>query len=187
MTKGPKWILKRLAVADVRQHPDFQIRVQGVDPKHAKRLAGQLKAGKALPPIEVASIGRAFYVLDGFHRLEAHIEVRAVEIEAKVARLSLSEAKAQAGLANLTHGKPPSRADKQAAFDRYVAAGSHIVKEGEELRHEIAGATKSARRISAELGGLYSHVQIRAKLKKAGIEISEAVEYPQGYKAMVDL
>jgi hypothetical protein len=182
--KEPIWKAERLAVADVRQHPDFQIRVEGIDRRHVKRLAGQLKAGETLPAIEVARIGRALYALDGFHRLEAHKAEGIADIEAKVARMSLQEAKARAGLANLRHGKGPSRADKQAAFDRYVALGSHLVTEGEAGPLDTVGDVKSSRRIAAELGGLYSHVTIRNKLKALDIEISERVEYPHGYKPM---
>ena len=183
MSKEPNWKLERLAVADVRQHPDFQMRVAGIDPNHVKRLAGQLRAGEALPDIEVARIGKALYALDGFHRLEAHRGEGLTDIDAKVARMSLQEAKARAGLANLRHGKGLSRADKQAAFDRYIATGSHLIAAGEAGPLEDVGAVKSSRRIAADLRGIYSHVTIRNKLKAADIEISEAVEYPHGYKA----
>ncbi|HEX8573092.1 MAG TPA: ParB/RepB/Spo0J family partition protein [Allosphingosinicella sp.] len=175
-TKDYAWKDEELALSDVRERPDFQVRLGGVDSRHVRVLERTLEAGGALGPVKVARIGKALYLVDGFHRLEAARRAGRGTIGAKVARMSLKEAEAFALLANTRHGKNLTPADKARLLALYV----------EQERHwGTDGRMKSSRVISAELNHVYSHETIRTKLKRLGVEMDEDVEFPHGYRPMV--
>lgn len=171
---GKQWQPQELALAEVRRHPSFQMRVLGVDRSHSNRLLRVLKDGGDLPPIKVARVGRALYVVDGFHRLEAHAGAGRDTINADVAKMTLPEAQEEARLANTTHGKGLSNADKRKAFDAMVEAGRHL---------DAHGTLKPSRTIAAELNYLYSHETVRQKLKAIGFDVETPAEFPHGFKA----
>ena len=89
-----------LRIEMVRERDDFQLRAKGISQPHANKLLRVLKDGKELPPIHVAMIGKAMYVVDGFHRLHALRTAKRGLVQALVARMSLKEAQAEARLAN---------------------------------------------------------------------------------------
>lgn len=183
MSKEIKWTLQELPVAEVRERPEFQNRVNGIDRKHVQTLTRQLEKDDGLKPIEVAKIGKALYVVEGFHRLEAHRLAGREIISAKVARMALAEARDKALLANTTHGKNLSPADKAGLFQSYIDAGKHFWEEGEAIPvTALPGTRKSSRAISSELNGIYSHETVRTKLKALGLDLDVTVEFPSGYK-----
>lgn len=187
MKKGPKWKLQDLKIIDVRKRSDFQNRVNGTDQSHIKKLLGELEAGKDLPPIEIAQVGKALYVIEGFHRLEAHCRAEHETINCKVARMTLQEAKDRALLSNTKHGKNLSRADKASIWQRYLDEQKHHWSDTDHMPpHCLAGQLKSSRVISADLNHIYSHETIRTKLKDAGLQLDDATEFPNGYKAQFD-
>ncbi|MEG3087726.1 hypothetical protein [Sphingomonas sp. PB4P5] len=171
---GRQWQAMDLQLAEVHRHPSFQMRAKGVDRAHANRLLKVLLGGGDLPAIRVARVGKALYVVDGFHRMEAHEAAGRVAIKGLVAKMSLKEAQEEARLANTTHGKGLTAADKAKAFDAMIAAGGHL---------DAHGALKSSRTIEAEMNhGGYSYETIRKRLKALGLELEEATEFPKGFK-----
>lgn len=173
VTPGKRWEPAELPLGDVRVRPDFQFRVLGADSANLNRIVSTLQAGgEARDPVRVARIGKALYLVDGFHRLEAYRKAGRQTIPALVAKLSLEEAREAARASNAMNGKGYSRADRQCIFDDYVAEGRH---------RDEDGRTKSSRTIEVELGGLYSHETIRKRLKDRG-ELDEETEFPHGYK-----
>lgn len=168
------WKVTRLPLGDLRHRQDLQLRVNGVNTAHVRVLQRALTAAQDLEPIKAAKVGKAYYVADGFHRLEAHTLSGRQDIPVLWAAMSFEEARDVALAANVTHGKPLSRADKANRFAVYVERGKHV---GDD------GRTKASRTIAAELGGMYSHETVRAKLKALGVPVEEAVEFPGGYKA----
>lgn len=173
MTARAVWRREVLTIADVHEHPQFQLRAEGLSRPHLSRLMRTLENGEALPPIQAARIGKALYVLDGFHRLAAHKQSGRATIEADVARMALGDARDVARLANTKHGKNLGRADKAAVWDDYVGAGKHLAS---------PGVPKASRVIAVELNQLYSHETIRAKLRALGVEPDKNLEFPAGYK-----
>lgn len=168
------WKQSRLPLGDVRLREDLQLRVNGVDHAHVRVLRRTLATGADLEPIKAAKVGKAHYVADGFHRLEAYAQEGRQDIPVLWAAMSLEEARDVALAANVTHGKALSRADKANRFRVYVERGKHV---GDD------GRTKASRVIAAELGGTYSHETVRGKLKALGVPLDETVEYPGGFKA----
>lgn len=170
---GKQWKTEDLPLGTVREHPNFQYRVDGTNKLSVQKIVGTLEAGgETRDPIRVARVGDNLYVVDGFHRLEAYRRCRRASIPALVAKMSLEEARKAARAFNAMNGKPYSRADKAAMWDAYLAKGEH---------RDAWGNPKTARAISTELGGLYSHETIRKKLREAG-ELDEDSEYGGHYK-----
>jgi uncharacterized ParB-like nuclease family protein len=177
IAKDHAWRDEELPLSDVRERPDFQVRADGVDGRHVRVLEWTLEAGGALEPVKVARIGKALYLVDGFHRMEAARRAGRITIGAKVARMSLEEARDFALLANTRHGKNLKPKDKARLFARYVELGKHLGPHG---------SVKPSRTIAAELDHVYSHETIRTKLKGLGVELDEDVEFPGGWQPMRD-
>jgi len=168
--KGKQWRDRTLMIEEVREHPDFQLRANGVSLPHVNKLTRQLEAGKALPPIKVAAIGAALYVVDGFHRLHAYRKAKEHSLPAQVARMSIPEAREEARLANTTHGKGLGRADKRRVWDEHIASGGHLDEDGN---------LKSSRVIEADLNGLYSRETIRTRLRELGLTLNEGPDFEE--------
>lgn len=176
MTKGKQWQAGDLPVDSVRTHKDLQFRAQGLSPQNLSRITRALEAGgEAKDPIRVARIGKALYVVDGFHRLEAYRKVGRSTVPALVAKMNLQEARSSARAFNAMNGRSYSRADKELVWGTYLAEGNHM---------DALGNVKSCREIAQELGQVYSYETVRKKLKAAGVELDEAREYPDGYTPM---
>lgn len=171
--REPKWRPHNLAVEDVRERDEYQVRAGGVSPHHVRVLARAMDCEGDLEPIKVAKIGRAHWVVDGFHRLAAARKLGWSHIAASVATMSAGEAQGYSLLSNTKHGKGLSRHDKTRLFEQYVEQGKHVGADG---------VVKASRVIQGELNHIYSHETIRTKLKALGVEVDLEVEYPGGYK-----
>lgn len=167
------WNRQELVLEDIREREEHQVRAGGVSHLHVNTLVRAMGSEGDRTPISVAKVGKAHYVIDGFHRLAAARKLGWSHISADVARMSAGEARGYALLANTKHGKNLGRHDKDRIFDEYVAQGGHVGADG---------VLKASRVIQAELNHIYSHETIRQKLKKRGIEIDLSVEFPGGYK-----
>jgi ParB-like chromosome segregation protein Spo0J len=159
--KGRQWVERELRITEVRERNEFQLRAGSLDRAHVTRLRRVLEAGKPLPPVKVAHVGQVLYLVDGFHRLEAHRLAGRETVGATVARMSLPEARKEAQLANTTHGKNLSRADKNRLWADFTDAEGH---------REACGRLKSPRTIAAELNHAISRETIRKNLKAMGLE-----------------
>lgn len=170
---GRQWVEQELPVGDVRTHKSFQMRVTGLNQSHVAKLGRVLATEGALPAVEVARVGTYLYLVDGFHRLEVHRRAGIGTIRAKVAKMSLEDARAHALLANTRRGLSLSRADKQNIFDTFIRRGGHLDADGEP---------KSAQRIMAETNYVYSRETVRTKMKALGLAIPDDIEFPDGRK-----
>ena len=174
MKAGKQWATLELPVGDVRAHPSFQVRVEGLSQPHVNKLTRMLKGGESLNPVKVARVGQALYLLDGFHRLEVHRRAGSATITAEVAKMSLPEARAEAGLANTKRGLGLSRADKANVLAKYVGRGEHL---------DTHGIRKSAGIIEREINYAYGRETIRTKMKALGQPIPDDIEFPDGKKS----
>jgi hypothetical protein len=172
-SRQPKWKPHNLAVGDIRERPEYQVRSGGVSLPHVNTLARAMESEGDLAPISVAKIRRAHWVVDGFHRLAAARKLGWSHISADVATMTAEEARDFALLANTKHGKRLGRADKTRLFDEYLALGKHVGGDG---------VVKASRVIEGEVNHIYSHETIRGKLKAAGVEVDVEVEYPNGFR-----
>lgn len=164
--RGSRWqgLETELRIGEVREDARFQLRANGTERPHVRKLQRVLRAGQDLPPIRVAQIGAALYVVDGFHRLEAHGLEKRKTVGAIVCRMGLAEALEEAEKANTEHGLNLSREDKQLRWNRYVEAGRHLAGRG---------TARSIRAIERELHGVVGRETIRKRLRAMELELSE--------------
>jgi hypothetical protein len=173
VTVGKQWATIDLPIEDVQAHPSFQVRVEGLSQPHVNKLRRMVKGGVALDPIDVARVGKALYLLDGFHRIEASWLEGKPTITARVAKMSLPEARAEAGKANTKRGLPLSRKSKANVLAQYVGRGEHL---------DTHGIRKSAGIIEREINYIYGRETIRKKLNELGEPIPDDIEFPDGKK-----
>ena len=163
----PKWKLQQLPIVDIKERKDFQLRQFGLGPALVRTLTRVLESGGAVEAVKVAKIGKALYLVDGFHRLEAHRQAGLETISADVARMSVRDAEGLALLANTKHGKGLSPADRTAILTRYVERGDHWRDDGR---------FKSAQDIVDDLNGVMSRETVRRKLRVLEVDLQEELK-----------
>jgi hypothetical protein len=118
--------------------PTLQVRKQ-LNRETVRRYAEVLSQSEnpewRFPPVEVAIVGGAWYLTDGFHRIEAARVAGLAEIGAEARpAASIEEARWRAAVANLRHGLPLRKAEVREAFRRFVRAVSLVAAEVVPLR-----------------------------------------------------
>lgn len=137
-------------IADIITRADWQVRVR-IDDATVRSYAGIMRGGGAMPPVSIARIDGALYLVDGWHRLEAAKLNGEAFVDASVADMSEKEARWAAAQANLTHGLPLKSRELRAVFKAYVGSGRH--RDGVRFR--------SYREIAVDLANRVGHTTIR--------------------------
>lgn len=183
---------KLLRILDLVRHQAFQVRSK-LDPNTVTRYAGILKNGGSFPPVKVARIaspgvkpkGRplaafdeiqdgALVLVDGYHRVEAHLAVGRREVSADVVDASKHEALWLAASANLTHGLPLKAKDLRKVFHGYIHAHRYKKPNGD---------LKSYREIASDLNGARSYVTFREWMRKDFPKLFERMSKDEGREA----
>ena len=164
MSAAPAGVAKpaasSLRIAEIRRDGGTQPRA-GLDEAHVQDLIAALAAGDELPPVDVVFDGTAYWLYDGFHRVEAHGRSGKYLIAAIIHQGTQHDAQWQSYAANSKHGLKRTNDDKR----RQVIAA---------LRHPN-GASMSNREIARHVGVDESTVRdYRAKMEAtAGIPQSD--------------
>lgn len=163
-------------IQDIRTDPTMQVRDK-LDDGNKKRLRSAYKSGADVPPITVAFIDGEDprpVVIDGHHRINV-LETLVVEGQQqfsktliKAVKLSRSEARYRAAMANNTHGLQLKPKETRRLFAAYVLAGQH--KEGED-------GFKSYRQIGKELSR--DHKTMAAWMRKDFPREAAKMEQPE--------
>lgn len=141
-----KWSERSFLLDDIHPSRKFQVRSQLLNHEQVERYAESMDHGARFPPVLIGQIGQAYYVLDGFHRLEAAKRNGRTEVRAKVAKMTARDATAYAIDANVTNGLPFNYEDRETIFKQYCKAKLHIAKGStvkpsrviaNELRHSM--------------------------------------------------
>lgn len=103
-----------LPIASIRRDGGTQSRV-GLDAAHVDELAAVLRAGGVLPPVDVYHDGTAYWLADGFHRVEAYAAAGRDEVPATIHQGTRRVAVLHSVGANATHGLRRSNEDKRRA------------------------------------------------------------------------
>ncbi len=107
--------LKKLAIRLIVADPKYQIR-EGLDPQRLRKYQETYsKTPKKIPPILVARINGKYYVVDGFHRLQAATNAGIQEIEVEICADNETDAMWIALGSNHDHGLPAAWKDKKKA------------------------------------------------------------------------
>ncbi|AYJ86692.1 hypothetical protein D3Y57_12895 [Sphingomonas paeninsulae] len=168
-----QWTTTPLSIATIRVERELQGRVK-TDEVTVRRYADDMAKGDTFPSIQVAKVKRSYYVVDGFHRLEAARSLGHQTIVADVSTMTQTEATMFAINSNRTHGLTPKPADKRRSFSLYVATGLHLLPNGR---------LKSSRMIADELSNLVSHTSVRKYLKAEGVHVADLHDDDTEYKA----
>ena len=105
----------RLAIKNIRRDPWVQVRLSGND---QETVQGYMEAFDHLPPVEVIKTPDGYLLADGFHRIAAAVLLGHDKIEANVRKGTDDDALELAALANLRHGQPLTREDRNDAIRR---------------------------------------------------------------------
>jgi ParB-like chromosome segregation protein Spo0J len=130
----------------------FQPR-QRTEARTIEKYAASMQAGEKFPPIVLAKVSGAYYMVDGWHRLEAMQKVEPSDtVEAQIIETTEREIGWLAIEANNKHGLPLKIADVRKMLRLYIRARKH---------RDDAGALKSYRRMAVDLGSMVSYGTIR--------------------------
>ena len=157
-------IITEVSIADIVTRADWQVRAK-VDPGTVRSYASVMRGGGSFPPIVLARINGALYLVDGWHRLRAAQLNGATEISAEVTDMTEAKAQWTAAQANLTHGLPLKPREVHAVFRAYVKS----------KQHRIGRSYKSYRDIAADLANRVGHTTIRNWMEK---------DFPSVFRAM---
>lgn len=113
----------RVPIAQIVRDPAIQVRVGGLDQEKVTSYAIILREGGTFPPVELTREGNTFYMADGFHRCEAHLECGLDAIDAVIKPGGYEAAVELAEEGNLRHGHALSLADKKNIYTRRLARG----------------------------------------------------------------
>ena len=105
----------RLAIKNIRRDPWVQVRRSGNDQETVQAYA---EAFDHLPPVEVIKTPDGYLLADGFHRITAAMLLGHDKIEANVRKGTHDDALELAALANLRHGQPFTKEDRNDAIRR---------------------------------------------------------------------
>jgi hypothetical protein len=127
---------------------EFQIRV-GLKEPTVQKYQRHYTVGTPMPPIRLAQVGGALYLMDGFHRLEAQRRNGAREVQATIEPMaSLSDVAWIGGKVNAEHGLPLSKVERHRLFRLYLRQERYYLNGQPKSSHSI----KSYRKIGQEFG-----------------------------------
>lgn len=125
MTFVPAWAEEYVSLDAIIKHQPFQIRKR-LDEGAVKRYRAMSLAGKDAPPIKLGLIGSSYYLLDGWHRMEAEaMRFAGDAVLALVAVMTEKQALWIAADANIAHGVPLKRAELRDHFRAFIKSGQH--------------------------------------------------------------
>ena len=116
-----KPVEKILKLADIEVEAGTQPRIS-LNGNIIRDYAEDMKAGANFPSVDVVSDGKSYWLVDGFHRLNARREAGFDHIKAAVVKGTLEDAVWASLTANRTHGVRRSNADKAEAVKRALKA-----------------------------------------------------------------
>lgn len=137
---GHTWSETLIPLASIIKHRPFQIRKR-LDAVAIRRYAEMTRAGRVAPPIRVALIDGAHYLLDGWHRMEAGALTTTAtdEVLVLLAAMSRKEAIWVAAQANDDHGVQLKRAERRGLFGAFIKSGRHKKPKGGLMTYREMG------------------------------------------------
>lgn len=141
--------VRPIALADIIQDADVQVRVQGLDMEKVEEYRIRVEHDSEAPPIDVFTMPNGKYLLAaGFHRVEAYRLAGRSTIEATIRQGDVRDARELAEQDNLNHGLPYTLADKKNIYQRRLLDGrTWFGLENGEIKQKV-----SDREIARDLG-----------------------------------
>jgi hypothetical protein len=142
--------IQLVEMRNITRDPKFQVRNQ-LDPKLVKQYAVAMSNGADFPPIHLAQVGTALFIVDGWHRQAAQHSLGKHEVCATVTPMTEDEALRASALANSKHGKPLKASERRNVFQNFILGNGHM---------KANGRLMSYREISEALGGHVGHTTV---------------------------
>ena len=150
-------------IKNLVRDPGFQVRSR-LDDATVSRYANVIAEGCTMPPIRVALVNGALVVVDGHHRLAAHEQRGALEIEAEIIKASADEAQWLAAVANMAHGLPLRGKEIRTVFRAMLKARKHLAKPTTGAM--MPGKLLSYRELAALMGGVVRHTSLHKWMRE---------------------
>lgn len=161
-------------VDDLTIDPEIQLEARGLKQDTVQAYVEAIASGAEFPPVVAFDDGATKWLADGFHRVHASKFSGLMDIEADLKPGTREDAMVYAALANVTHGKPMSQAEKREAGERLIRLTSWGDREiGRRLAVEamtvgrwrseasITNVTDEPRQISVTRGGSTYTMDVR--------------------------
>lgn len=135
-----------------------------------------VEQGATLPPIDVYTIDGQFYVVDGFHRLEAQKKIGCTTVDAIIREGNKDDAHHAAIIANQTHGLPRTPEDKRMAVLRAINDSVYGQKSDNEIARLLGVSQPFVSKIrAAKTPDRPLHKFTRRSLKKQELNNPEVI------------
>ena len=135
-------ITRPVALENIIVDQRIQVRVAGLDAEKVESYAVVMAEGGKFPPVVVfreSEDDTAFYLADGFHRVEAAVRADLRSLPAEIHPGGYDAAVEYAEEANLQHGLALSNADKRAIFERRVQRGHEWARLSDRAIAQVLG------------------------------------------------
>lgn len=139
-----------LPIAALRLNGGTQPRAL-VEPHTVQDYADALDGGAEFPPVTVFYDGNAYWLADGFHRVQAHEQLRRAEIAADVRQGTRRDAVLFSVGANAQHGLRRTNADKRRAVETLLRDAEWGKWVDAEISRRTGVSAMSVGRYRAEL------------------------------------
>ena len=139
---------RELQIKDIIADEGFMIR-NSLDKQVVSQYKDDYETIIQQAPITVYDTPAGLYLVDGFHRINAARQLNKETISAVIKHGSVEDAYAAACLANLRHGKPLSRTEKQKAIKEFIKL--HPKWSNVKLATKISCSDETIRRYRKEL------------------------------------
>lgn len=148
----------KVAVADLVSNAAYQVR-HGLSASLVQQYANAIHSGVTMPAIIVAIVNGAAILVDGHHRVAAHVRLGLRTVDAVfVEAASVEEVRWMAAEWNLTHGERLKPGEVRTAFRALIKARRHLRP---RTRRDEASELLSYRDLARKLGGTVAHTTVR--------------------------
>jgi hypothetical protein len=137
----------------------------GLDEATVGAYAEALERGDQLPPIAVMYDGKAYWLFDGFHRVEALKRTGWKQFDAIVESGTQQDAQWRSYSVNAAHGLPRTQADKRRAIRAALLHPQGANKSDREIARHISVDGKTVATVRAELEAT---AEIRSQATRTG-------------------
>jgi|GEM_PF-3069117 len=111
---------RQIQLDQIVLHPDYQMRAEGLSESHVIKLVDAIESGNSeIPAVTVMEIEGRFFLVDGYHRVEALNRCNVLAITVKTIEGRTHHDALRFSLtSNLDHGKPAGDLDIAASIDK---------------------------------------------------------------------
>ncbi|MFH1383357.1 MAG: ParB/Srx family N-terminal domain-containing protein [Candidatus Omnitrophota bacterium] len=132
--------------------PQLNTRIAGLDLVTIAEYAESMATGDIFPPLEVFTDGESYWLVDGFHRMEAMKQTGITETAVTLHQGTWREAKLFSFQVNAEHGKRRTNADKRRAVmqmlqdDEWVNWSDREIARRCKVTHPLVAAMREIHR-----------------------------------------